>query len=481
MWVIVDFLSHPVIVGFTNAAAILTISSQMSKIFWVSPEKWSHYFESLYNLFQTTINHMHIPTVICSLLSIGFILLFWKLFKKLPKILFLLIFSISISYYIWYSDIYNWAIVWYIPDNLPNLSFDFLFISMGKVSFIEIVRLFIFAVVIWLIGFTQSISVAKYVAYRTKQPLSPNKELIWQWLANISSSLFWWYGVAGSLSKTAINLKSWATTWLTSVVTWLMVWITLLFLTPVIYYLPVATLAAIIIMAVISMIKFSPIHKAWKVEKHDGVIWYITLFVTLIFSPNIEIWVVTWVILSLILFIYRSMRPKVTEVWLYKDGTYRDIDLFGIKVSHDIWVYRFDWNLYFANAWYFESQIMNYVAGKKNIKYVVLDFEWVNNIDSSWAQILENLVLQLKRNDIKLYITWIRTKVFEKLTYSKFIKKLWEKWILLSIMDAIKKIEKKSWSSTDVSYLLKYEKDKKKLPELDKKLRKKIEKISDDD
>jgi len=478
MWVIVDFLSHPVIIGFTNAAAILTITSQLSKIFWVFPEKWDNYFMSMYYLWNSVSNDLHLATALCWILSIAFLLLFWKIFPKLPKVLFLLIFSIIISYFLWYNSEYNWLIVWNIPSQLPIISLDFLQISIQQAGFWDVLRLFIFAIIIWLIGFTQSISVAKYVSYATKKPLNPNRELIGQWLANISSSLFGWYWVAWSLSKTAVNLKAWARTGLTSVVTGSMVWITLLFLTPILYYLPVAALAAIIILAVINMIRFSPLHKAWKIEKHDAVIGYITFITTLSFSPNIELWVLIGVLLSIILFIYRSMRAKVIELSLYKDGTFRDVDLFWLKTSKDIGVYRFDWSLYFANAWFFESSILNYISNKKNISYIILDFEWVNNIDSSAEQMLWNLIQQLKENNVKVYLTWVRAKVLEKLFVSKFIKKFWEKRILLNINEALDSIKQKD-KKLDFDSLKIYKKDKKRTPELKKKVIKQIEKISD--
>jgi SulP family sulfate permease len=477
--VIVDFLSHPVIVWFTNAAALLTITSQASKIFWVSYEKWSNYFMTLYNLFASIISQTHIPTLVCWITSIIFLVIIGKYFKRVPKILILLLLSISFSYIFWYNNYFWWAIVWSIPSKLPSFSLWFLDIWLSTLWFYDIFRLALFWVIIWLIGFTESISVAKFVSYTTKKPLSPNKELIWQWLANLSSSLFGWYWVAWSFSKTAVNLKSWATTGVTWVITWLMVWFTLLYFTPFLAYLPIATLAAIIIVAVVHMIRFSPLNQAWKIERHDAIIWYVTFFTTLIFTPNIEIWVLIWVSLSLILFIYRSMRPKVIELWLYKDWTYRDIDLFGLKTSKEIWVYRFDGSLYFANAWFFESTILNYIAKKKKISYIILDFEWVNNIDSSAEQMLWNLVTSLKENDIKVYITWIRTKVFEKLTISEFIKNFGDKRIMLNIDEALKRIKRKSDKKIDLSPLLEYEKDKKKDPELEKKLIKKIEKISD--
>ncbi len=479
LWVIVDFLSHPVIVWFTNAAAILTITSQLWKIFWVTAEKGSNYMITLYNLWSSIIISSHIPTLICWITSIFFLIFMGKYFSKAPKVLLLLLLSILLSYLLWYSEIFGWTIVGFIPPELPSFSIDFIKFSLNELWFLEILRIWMFSIIIGLIGFTESISVAKFVSYTTKKPLAPNKELIGQWLANLSSSLFWGYGVAGSFSKTAVNLKAWATTWLTSVVTWLMVWVTLLFFTPMISYLPIATLAAIIIVAVSHMIRFSPLHKAWKVEKHDALIWYITFFTTIAFTPNIELWVLIWVMLSLILFIYRSMRPKVIELGLYKDGTYRDIDLFGLKTSEDIGVYRFDGSLYFANAGFFESSILNYISAKESISYIILDFEWVNNIDSSAEEMLWNLVIRLKENNIKVYISGIRTKVFQKLTASGFVKNFSDKRLLLNISDALEHIQEKSDKKIKLSPLLEYKQDKQKTPELEKKIIKKIEKIWD--
>ncbi len=479
LWVIVDFLSHPVIVGFTNAAAVLTITSQLAKIFWVTSEKWSNYLMTLYSLGESILHSTHIPTLICGIWSIIFLIWIGKIAPKIPKVLFLLLFSITISYFLWYSNVFWGKIVGDIPANLPWITFDFLNISSLGLGIWDIIHLLVFSLIIWLVGFTESISVAKFVSYTTKQRLSPNKELIWQWLANVSSSLFGGYGVAGSFSKTAVNLKSWATTWLSGVVTGLMVWCTLMFLTPFIAYLPVATLAAIIMVAVTHMIRFSPLINAWSIEKHDAIIGYITFFTTLAFVPNIEIGIAIWVGLSLVLYIYRSMRPKVTELGLYKDGTYRDIDLFWLKSSPNIWVYRFDGNLYFANAGFFESQILNAVSEKEKMKYIILDFEWVNTIDSSAEDTLRNLTLSLDKHDIKVYITGIRTKVFEKLTRSKFVKDFWEKRIYTNIAEALEKIEKKNNKKINLTPLQAYKKDKKREPELEKKVIKKIEKLGD--
>lgn len=475
--VIVDFLSHPVIVWFTNAVALVTITSQISKIFWISIESWWHYLENLTNIFSWIISSAHIPTMFLWIWSIIVLLGLWKFAPKLPRVLIVLILSIIISYISWFQDTFQGSVVWNIPAQLPQITNPIWNNFTFQLSFQEIIKLWFSAVIIALIWFTESVSVAKFVSYETKQRVSPNHELLGQWMANITSSMFWWYGVAGSFSKTAVNLKAGAKTGLSSIVTGLMVWATLLFLTPVLYYIPMATLAAIIIVAVLNLIKFNPLIKAWKIEKHDGIVGIITFILTLSFVPNIDIGILIGVWISIILFMYRSMRPKVTEVSLYKDNTFRDIDLFWLKSSEDISIYRFDGTLFFANTGFFESKILEYISKKKKIQCVILDMAWINNIDSSAEEVLRNLVNRLDANNIKVYVTGIRTKVLEKLQNSGFVKEFGDKRIFTKIEDALEKIEKKYKWKIDLIPLLKYKKDKNKNPELEKEVIKKIETI----
>ena len=475
LWVIVDFLSHPVIIWFTNAVAIITITSQINKIFWVSIDKSWTYFNSIINITNSVIDNTHLITMIFGLWSIIILILLKKFLPKIPRVLIVLIISITASYYLWYNENYWWLIVKEIPNTLPSLSIPVFNKNTEFLSFKQITDLWIYAMIIWLIGFTETISVAKMAWYQTKQRVSANKELIWQWLANLSSSFFGWYWVAGSFSKTAVNLRAWASTWFSSIVTWIVVWITILFLTPILFHLPLSTLAAIIIVAVFNLIKIDPIIKAWKIEKHDTIIAITTFALTMLYAPNLEKWIVIWIMLSLAFYIYRSMRPKVIEVWMYKDWVLRDIDLFWLKESKNISVIRFDWNLYFANAGHFESEILEIISDKKNLEYLILDLSWLNNIDSSWMEVFLNLIEELKLSNIKVYLTEIRPNITEKLTKVWFFKKFPNKCIYSKTEEAIKFIEKKFWNKeVDLWTLKEYSPDKKKEPELDKNVLKKI-------
>lgn len=472
LWMIVDFLSHPVILGFTNGVCILTILSQLGKIFWVSIDKWENFFEYIFNIFSAVLLGFNFPTFLVGIWSILLLVLLAKYFPKLPKVLILLVISIWLSYYFWFEENYWWSIVHQIPNHFPTFWLPFLQESIFNLSIDQLGKIILYSMIIWLIAFTQTIWVAKFVWYKTKQKISANKELIGQGLANISSSFFWGYWVAGSFSKTAVNIRNGAQTWLSSVITGVWVILTLLFLTPLLYHLPMASLSAVIVVAVIWLIKFQPMLDAWKVEKHDAIIAGWTFILTLILSPNLERAILIWVVVSLALYIYRTMRPKIVEVSMYKDWEYRDCELFGLKTSKCVSIVRVDWDVYFANSWYFEDEILNLVTEKPQLKAIIFDFEWMNNIDSSGSQMLTNLTSRLKSMWIKLYITNMRVRVYEKLKTIWFVKDFWENHFYNEINHAIESVIEKFWKKSDIKMLLEYKKDKNKKPELKKKLRK---------
>ncbi len=482
-WIIVEFLSHPVITGFTNAVAIITIISQLPKIFWVlKPTNFSHYIDYIYQIFWNIISDTDIATLIIWISSMLVLILMKKFVPKIPRVLVLIVISIITTASLFNLDstksfVQSVDIVRKIDWWLPYFSLPFMSEEVFKEETISwnikiIKHLAMYALIIALIWFTASISVAKFVWAKTKQRVWANRELIGQWIANISSWLFGWMWVAWSFSKTAVNLKAWAKTWFSSIVTGLIVWITILFLLDLLYYLPIATLSAIIIVSVFDLIKFKPLITAWKVEKHDWIVWIVTFIVTLSLTPSIELWILTWIVLSLMFYIYRSMRPRFSEVWMFKDWLYRDAKRFGLKTSKHISVFRFDSSLYFANSGYFESKVLEYISKKKNLKYIIIDMEWISNIDSSWLEMLKDLVEDLQWSSTKVYLTSIRVKVLQKLYKAWFIKHFWKKNIFIRIEDAIEHIDKKDWDKTKTKNLEEYQPDK--TAEKDRKLEKYI-------
>ncbi len=429
LWIIVEFLSNPVIIWFTNAVALITVIKQLPKIFWVDVPKNDNILIYIIDIFKYWIDNVFSITFLFWAGAIVFMILLQKFFPKYPKVLIILFLSIIASYLIGYSGDYGWKIVWIIPQWLP----EFVIPYPENISFEQIKNLAIFSIIIALIWFTETIAVAKFVATTTKQRLSPNKELIWQWLANVSSSFFGGFWVAWSFSKTAVNLKSWAKTPFASVLTWILVWITLMFLTPLLYYLPIAILSAIIIVAVSHLIKIEPLIKYYKIEKKDWILWVLTFFLTLWFYPSIENWIILWVLISLSLFIHKSMRPKLQEMSLYKDWDYKDAEELWLKTSKEISILRFNNILYFANSSYFEKQILDILLEKDKLKIMVLELEWMWDIDSSGVESFESIIETIKKTDVELYITGLRVKVINKLWKVNFFKKFWKENIFPNI------------------------------------------------
>ncbi len=460
LWLVVEFISHPVVVGFTNAIALVTIISQLPKIFWINVDKSLSIIYKIQTIVTTAISETHMMTFMFWFFWVAILVLLKKISKKIPGILIVLIISILISYLIDYKIIYWGSVVWEISKWLPNFKLPFLWDFVNVNNYITLIS---FAFIIWLIWFTETIAVAKAVAARTKQKVSTNKELISQAFANIWSSIFGWFWVAGSFSKTAVNLRAWAKTWLSSIITWIIVWITLIYLTPLLYHLPTAILAAIIIVAVWWLIKIEPIIESWKIQKSDAYIAIITFLSTLAFTPNVEYAIWIWVMLSLATYIYKSMRPKVVEVAMYKNWVLRDADFFKLKTSKKVSIIRLDWNLFFANAWHFEKETLNILSKKESLKIVIFDFQWMNNIDSSGFEVLKDLAHRLEENKIKVYICNLRVKVIEKLHNVEYLEDFGKKRIYETIEDVIEFIEDKfDKDDINIKPLLKYSPKNKK-------------------
>jgi len=266
--VLVDFLSHPVVVGFTAAGAIIIGTSQLGKLFGVSVEKSAHHYETVYHIVQAALTHTHWPTLIISVLSFVIMVGIKKWRPTLPVVLIAVVITTLISKILGYAE-FGGAIVGDIPKGLPQF-------SIPEINFDIIMQLSTSAIVISLVGFMEAISIAKAMAARTRNRLDANQELVGQGLSNIASGVFSGYPVSGSFSRSAVNINAGARTGFSSIVTGIVVGITLLFLTPLLYHLPQATLAAVIIMAVLGLIKFEPIKHAWKAEKHDGIVAVVT-------------------------------------------------------------------------------------------------------------------------------------------------------------------------------------------------------------
>jgi len=268
-------------------------------------------------------------------------------------------------------------------------------------------------VAIAIIGFMEAISIAKAMATRTRQRLDANQELVGQGLGNIVSSLSQGYAVSGSFSRSAVNIGAGARTGFAAVVTGLVVGATLLWLTPLLYHLPQATLAAVIIMAVVNLVKVAPIKHAWKVQRHDAVVSVVTFVLTIIWAPHLDKGIMVGVMLSLMLFLYRTMSPRVAVLSRDPDGTLRDAEVRKLETCRNISLIRFDGPLYFANTGYFEDKILERVALKPDLKFVIVDAEGINEMDATGEEMLHNLVERLKEAGVTLLIARAKKQLWD--------------------------------------------------------------------
>jgi SulP family sulfate permease len=260
----------------------------------------------------------------------------------------------------------------------------------------------------------ESISMAKALAAKTKQRLDPNQELIGQGLANIGGSFFQSYPACGSFTGSAINLQAGAKTGFAMVFNGVFVGVTLLFLTPYLYNLPKATLAVIILLAVTSLITPKAIKHTWQASKADGIVVLTTFVVTLLAAPHLDKGIMIGASLAILLYLYRTMKPRVAILGRYSDGTLRDIKMNpNLVTSKHVIAMRFDGSLYFANISHFEDAVLEAVANHKEAKYLLVVGDAINQLDASGEEVVHHLVERLREVGVEVVFSGLKKQVLD--------------------------------------------------------------------
>ena len=293
-----------------------------------------------------------------------------------------------------------------VPEGLPP-------VALPTISWDMIGSLFSVAIVISLVGFMEAISIAKAIAAKTKQKIDPNQELLGQGLANIVGSLTQSFPVSGSFSRSAVNINAGAMTGLSSVFTGLFVLLTLLFLTPLLYHLPQAVLAAVIIMAVIGLVNFGAVKHAWQANKHDGIAAVVTFVATLTAAPHLDNGIMVGAGLAIGLYLYRTMSPRVAILGRYHDGSLRDAKTHHLPASEVVTAVRFDGRLYFANVAYFEDAILEAVAANPKAKYLLVVGNGINELDASGEEVMRHIVERLNGSGINVVFSGLKKQVID--------------------------------------------------------------------
>lgn len=410
---IVNFLSHPVIVGFTNAAALFIGLTQIPKVFGLelSGGASDHFLSQRIGGVVQNLGNTHMVTLIMGIAAFAIMIGIRKYLPRYPGVLIAVVVTTLVSYLIKFEEM-GGKVVGTIPEGLPGF-------QLPGFSFDAFIGLITGAIFIALVGFMEAISIAKAMAAKTKHKIDPNQELIGQGLSNICGSFFQSYPASGSFSRSAVNLNAGARTGFSSVVTAALVVITLLFLTPLLYHLPKATLAAVVIMAVFGLINFNSIKHIWKTNRHDGIAAIATFLCTIGFAPKLDIGIIVGLVLAVGLYLYRTMRPRVAVLGRYKDGTLRDTEVYkDLPTDENIIAVRFDGSLYFANVSYFEDTMLRAVADHPDAKYLLVVGDAINQLDASGEEVLHHLVERMNTNQITVVFSGLKRQVLDVMRQS---------------------------------------------------------------
>jgi anti-anti-sigma factor len=262
------------------------------------------------------------------------------------------------------------------------------------------------------------------MAARTGQKLDANQELIGQGLANIIGSLGSSYPVSGSFSRTAVNMQAGGVTGMSNIFSALLVLLALLFFTPLLYHLPQAVLAAVIMMAVIGLVNIQGFVHAWKTQKYEGAIAVITFVATLYFAPHLDKGILIGVGLSGAAFLHRRMRPKVTTLAMGKDGVLQCAAAKRLQLCRHIAVVRFDGTLFFANASYLDEQIFKIRSANPSLAHILLVADGINDMDSSGEEALSLLKARLAAAGIGFSLCRVKEDVMALMHRSGLSEKI---------------------------------------------------------
>ncbi|MFO8127357.1 MAG: sulfate permease [Yoonia sp.] len=424
-----NFLSHPVISGFITASGLIIAASQLRHVFGIDAE--GHNLLELVVSLVTHLPEFNVPTVIIGVSATAF--LFWVRKGLKPMLRAMGVGAtladvatkagpvaavVATTVAVWYLNLEDAGvqIVGTVPQSLPPF-------TLPSFSPELLQQLLLPAFLISIIGFVESISVAQTLAAKKRQRVDPNQELIGLGAANLGAAFTGGFPVTGGFSRSVVNFDAGAETPAAGAFTAVGLAIAALALTPLIYFLPKATLAATIIVAVLSLVDFSILRRAWAYSRADFFAVLVTILVTL--AAGVEAGVSAGVILSVLVHLYVSSRPHIAEVGLVP-GTehFRNIHRHKVQTDPHILTLRLDESLYFANARFLEDVILTRLAYDKMIEHVILQCSAINEIDLSALETLEAINEALVEQGVKLHLSEVKGPVMDRLKREHFLEEL---------------------------------------------------------
>lgn len=414
MGFLVNFLSRPVIAGFSSAAAIIIAISQLKDVLGFSISGTTTADSLIYAI--THLGETHTLTCAIALVSLVILLICRTISRKIPSSLIVAILATLLCYYFRW-DQSGAAIIGDIPSGLPSFS-----LGSWSANDLNIILPTVFTV--GIIGSVECLSIAKVLESRTKDHIvQPNQELMAMGLSKIVGGFFQAMPSSSSFSRSAINNERNAHSQVSSIITAIIVLLTLLFFTDLFYYMPKAVLAAIILQSVIGLFEWKEAKHLWKVHKSDLTMMLITFLITLVLG--IEKGVFLGVLMSILMVLYKSTKPHVAELGNIP-GTpfYRNINRFEESTTSDnILIIRFDDQLYYGNASFFKEYIRGEVEGRANkLTHLLLDCSNIHNMDSTGTHALLDIEEYLASHEIEIHLAAERGPVRDMLTVCGMMK-----------------------------------------------------------
>lgn len=434
---IVNFLSYPVIVGYTSAAAIIIIGSQLQVLTGFHADS-ANVLDLVYTLL-INITHWHWLTIAIAASSLLFIFSCKRLVPKFPNALVLLVGSMLLSglFQLGHSGV---EVINSVPQGFPAL-------HLPDIDFARLGDLLPVAFTVALMGFVGTISICKSEESPTdKHGVQPNQELIALGLANALGAMFRSFTVSASFSRSAAFRDAGARTQVSGVITSALIAITVVFLTPLFteFPLPEAILAAIIVMSVLGLFKYKEMKTLFRQDKKEFSILFVTFVITLLLG--VQQGLLVGVVVSLVLVIYNSANPHMTELGLIEgEDLYRNINRFNTaSVREDLLIFRFDAPLYFANKDFFMARLYAWMKRRPAgvLKAVILDAQAVSSIDSTSLRMLESVIENLRAQNVQFYLTSLIGPVRDTLTHSALREYVLNEHMFPTIPDAVTYVDK---------------------------------------
>lgn len=401
---VVNFLSHSVLVGFTAAAAIIIGFSQVKHIFGISIDRKDHFYETVHEVWSN-LGDTNGTTLVLGVGSIALLLVMKRYVKQVPSALVLVVVSIvAVELF----DLQDRGVrtVGEIPSSLP--AFGLPDLDTGTIG-----SLIGTAFVITLVGFMESIAVAKVYARRHRYDVDANQELIGLGAANVASGLFGGYPVTGGFSRTAVNDTAGARTPFASIVTALLVLVTVLFLTPLFTSLPQAALGAIIIVAVVNLIDIREMRHIATVKRSDLIGLSVAFFATL--AVGIELGILIAVVASMLVVFARMSKPHSAVLGRIPGSTsYRNVERFPeTEQTAGVRIVRIDAALSFVNAQHVKLLVLDEAAlvDPTRPRALVLDCSGINDVDATGAEMLAEVITELDEGPVTLHLADVKGPV----------------------------------------------------------------------